>query len=151
MDCSMPGPPVYHQLSESTHTHVHWVSDAIQLTHPLSSPSPALNLLQHQGLFHWVGSLHQVAKILGLQLQDWFPLGLTSLILLSKGLSRVFPNATVQKQCSAFFMVQLSHLCMTTGKTIVLSIWTFIIQVMSLLFNVLSMFVIAFFQGASVF
>ena len=55
MNCSMPGLPVHHQLSESTQTHVHWVSDAIQSSHPLSSPSPpALNLSQHQGLFQWV-------------------------------------------------------------------------------------------------
>ena len=57
MDCSMPDLPVYHQLTESTQTHVHWVSDAIQPSHPLLSPSsPALNLSQHQGLFKWVSS-----------------------------------------------------------------------------------------------
>ena len=56
--------PVHHQLLEFTQTHVHWVSDAIQLPHPLSSPSPpAFNLSQHQGLFKWVSSLHQVAKV----------------------------------------------------------------------------------------
>ena len=64
MDCSTPGLPVHHQLPESTQTHVHWVSDAIQPSHPLSSPSPpALNLSQHQGLFQWVSSSHQVDKI----------------------------------------------------------------------------------------
>ena len=63
MDCSMPGFPVHHQLPESTHTHIHWVGDAIQPSHPLSSPSPpAFNLSQHQGLFKWVSSSHQVAK-----------------------------------------------------------------------------------------
>ena len=63
MDCSTPGLPVHHQLLEFTQTHVHWVSDAIQPSHPLSSPSPpAFNLSQHQGLFQWVSSLHQVAK-----------------------------------------------------------------------------------------
>ena len=61
---------IYHQLPESTQTRVHWVGDAIQLSHPLSSPSlPALNLSQHQGLFNWVSSSHQVAKVLEFQLQ----------------------------------------------------------------------------------
>ena len=70
MDCSTPGLPVHHQLLEFTQTHVHWVGDAIQPSHPLSSLSPpAFNLSQHQGLFKWVSSLHQVAKILELQLQ----------------------------------------------------------------------------------
>jgi len=73
-----PGLPVHHQLPEPTQTHVHWVSDAIQPSHPLSSPSlPALNLFQHQGLFKWVSSSHQVAKVLEFQLQhqslQWTP------------------------------------------------------------------------------
>ena len=62
-------PPVHHQLPESTQTHVHWVGDAIQPPHPLSSPSPACNLSQHQGLFKWVSSSHHVAKVLEFQLQ----------------------------------------------------------------------------------
>ena len=70
MDCSIPGFPVHHQLPELTQTHVHRVGDAIQPSHPLSSPSlPAFNLSQHQGLFRWVSSLHQVAKALGFQPQ----------------------------------------------------------------------------------
>ena len=70
MDCSSPGRPVYHQLPEFTQTHVHWVGDAIQPSHPLSSPSPpAFNLSQHQDLFQWVSSSHQVAKVLEFQLQ----------------------------------------------------------------------------------
>ena len=70
MDYSTPGFPVHHQLSELAQTHVHRVGDAIQPSHPLSSPSPpALNLSQHQGLFQGVSSLHQVAKVLELQLQ----------------------------------------------------------------------------------
>ena len=70
IDCSMPGFPVYHQLLELTQTHVHWVGGTIQSSHPLSSPSPpAFNLSQHQGLFQWVNSFHQVAKVLELQLQ----------------------------------------------------------------------------------
>ena len=70
MDCSTPGFPVHYQLPELTQTRVHCVGDAIQPSHPLSSPSPpALNLSQHQGLFKWVSSSHQVAKVLELQLQ----------------------------------------------------------------------------------
>ena len=70
MDCSTPGLPVHHQLTELTQTHVHWVSDAIQPSHPLLSPSPpAFSLSQHQGLFQGVSSLHQVAKVLELQIQ----------------------------------------------------------------------------------
>ena len=64
-----PSLPVHHQFLESTQTHVHQVGDAIQPSHPLKSPSPALNLSQHQGFSHWVGSLHQVAKVLEFQLQ----------------------------------------------------------------------------------
>ena len=109
MDHSMPGLPVHHQLLESTQTHVHWVSDAIQPSHLLSSPSlPTFNLSQHQGLFKWVSSSHQVAKVLESQLQhqsfqwklsqDWSPLGWTGWISWqSKGLSRVSSNTTVQK------------------------------------------------------
>ena len=111
-------PPVHHQLPESTQTHVHWVSDAIQPSHPLSFPSPlALNLFQHWGLFKWVSSWHQVVKVLELQLQhqsyQWTPS--TDLLqrrwtgfisLQSNGLSRVFSNTTVQKH--QFFGAQLS-------------------------------------------
>ena len=67
MDCSTPAFLVFHYLSEFAQTCAHWISDAIQLSHPLSSPSPPdFNLSQHQGLFQWVGSLHQVAKVLEL-------------------------------------------------------------------------------------
>ena len=70
MDCSTPGLPVQHQLPEFTQTHVHWVGNTIQPSHPLSSPSPpAFNLFQHQSLFKRVSSSHQVAKVLELQLQ----------------------------------------------------------------------------------
>ena len=107
MDWSMPGLPVFHYLSEFAQTHVFWVSDAIQASHPLPPPSPpALSLAQHEGLFQWISSLHQVAKVLDFSFSispsddysGWFPLGLTGLIsLLSKGLSRVFSSATIQK------------------------------------------------------
>jgi len=78
MGCSMPVLPVHHQLPELTQTHVHWVGDAIQPSHPLLSPSPpALNLSQHQGLFKWVSFLHHVAKLLEFQFQhqsfQWTP------------------------------------------------------------------------------
>ena len=70
MNYSMPGLPVHHQLLESTQTHIHWVGDTIQPSHPLSSPfPPAFNLSQHWSLFKWVNSLHQVAKVLEFQLQ----------------------------------------------------------------------------------
>ena len=70
MDCSTPGLPVHHQLPELAHAHVHRVGDAIQPSHPLSSPfPPAFNLSQHQGLFQWVSSSHQVAKVLEFQPQ----------------------------------------------------------------------------------
>ena len=70
MNRSTPGLPVHHQFLEFTQTHVHWVSDAIQPSHPLLSPSPpAPNPSQHQGLFQWVNSLHEVAKVLEFQLQ----------------------------------------------------------------------------------
>ena len=70
MNCSTPGLPVHHQLPEFTQTRVHWVRDAIQPSHPLSSPSPpAPNPSQHQSLFQWVNSLHEVAKVLEFQLQ----------------------------------------------------------------------------------
>ena len=70
MNCSIPGFPVHHHLLEVTQTHVHWVSDANQPSHPLLSPSPpAFNLSQNQGLFQWVTSLQQVAKVLEFQLQ----------------------------------------------------------------------------------
>ena len=116
MDCSTPGLPVHHQLPELTQAHVHQVGDAIQPSHPLSSPSPpATNPSQHQGLFQWVTSSHQIAKSIGvsasasvlpMNTQDWYPLGWTGWISLqSKGLSRVFSNTTVQKH--QFFSTQL--------------------------------------------
>ena len=117
MDYSMPGLPFHHQLPEFTQTHVHWVSDAIQPSYPLSSPSPpTFSLSHHQGLFIWVSSSHQVAKVLEFQLQhqsfQWIfrtdlPLGWTGWISLqSKGLTRVFSDTTVQKH--QFFSTQLS-------------------------------------------
>ena len=116
MDCSTPDFPVFHYF-EFAQTHAHWVDDTIQPSHPLSSPfPPAFNLSQHQGLFQWVSSLHQVTKVLEFQLpasvlpmniQGWLPLGLIGLISLqSKILSRVFSNTTIQKH--QFFSTQPS-------------------------------------------
>ena len=117
MNHSTPGLPVHHQLPESTQTHVHWVSDAIQPSHPLSSSSPAFNLSQHHGLFIWKDQLfasggQSIAvsastSVFPMNTQDWSPLGWTGWISLqSKGLSRVFSNTTVQKH--QFFGAQLS-------------------------------------------
>ena len=99
---------VLHYFPEFAQTHVHWVSNAIQPSDPLLPASPfAFSLSQHQGLFQWVSSLYQVAKVLPMNIQGWFPLGLTGLISLqSKGLSRVFSNTIVQKH--QFFGTQLS-------------------------------------------
>ena len=128
MDCSMPVFPVLHQLLELTQTQVHQVSDAIQPSHPPWSPSPpTFNLSQHQGLFKWVSSLHQVAKVLEFQLQyqsyselisfrtDWLDLLPVQGTL--KSLLQHHSSRASILQHSAFFIVQLSHPYMTTGKT----------------------------------
>ena len=136
MDCSTLGFPVLHYLLESVQTHVHWVGNAIQPSHPLSPPSYALNLSQHQRFFQWVGFSHQsgsqsigasaLATLLPMNTQGWFPLGLTGLISLQfKGLSTVFSSTRIQKDqffstqpClqsnSPICMWQLSHLHVTT-------------------------------------
>ena len=116
MNCSTPGLPVHHQLPEFTQTHVHWVSDAIQPSHPLSSPSaPAPNLSQHQSLYNESTLRMRWPKYWSFSFsispskntQDWSPLGETGRISLhSKGLSRVFSNTTIQKH--QFFGAQLS-------------------------------------------
>ena len=115
MDCSMPGFPLHHQLLEFAHIRVHWVGDVIQPSHPQSSPSPAFNFSQHQGLLQWVSSLPQVAKVLAFQLQhlssqwifrvdvliDWFDLAvqgtLKSLLLQDNSKALILWH-------SAFFM-----------------------------------------------
>ena len=87
MNRSTPGLPVHHQLPEFTQTHAHRVSDAIQPSHPLSSPSPpAPNPSQHQGLFQWISSSHEVAKVLEFQLQHHSPKRVPRADLLQKGL-----------------------------------------------------------------
>ena len=124
MDCSTPGFPVHHQLLELAQTHIHRVSDAIQPSHPLLSPSPtAFNLWSFpmsqpfesggQGIGASVS-----ASVPPMNIQDWFPTGLTGLISLkSKGLSRVFQHHSSKASIvwhSAFFTVQLSHPYMST-------------------------------------
>ena len=130
MDCSTPSFPVHHQLPELAQTHVHQVGDAIPLSHHLSSPSPAFNLSQHRGLFQWVGSSHQVARVLKLQLSissSNEQSGLISLRNVSfdllgvqgtlKSLLQHHSSKASILQCSAIFMVQISHAYMTTAKT----------------------------------
>ena len=158
MDCSMPGLLVHHQLLETAQTYVHRVGDAIQPSHPLSSPSPpAVNLSQHQGLFQWVSSSYQMVKILELQFHispsseysgliffriDWF-----DLLVVQGTLKSLLQHRSSKASIlwhSAFFVVQVSHPYLTTGKTIALTRQTFVDKVMSLLYNMLSMLVIAF-------
>ena len=160
MNCSTPGFPVLRHLPELAQIHIHWVSDAIQPSHPRSPPSSsALNLSQHQGLFQWVSS-HQVAKVLELQLQnrsfqwifrvdfrhDW--------LVWSPCCPRDSQESSPTPQFERINSLALSLLYgptlttnshyMTTGKTLALTIWAFAGKVMSLLFNMLSRFVIAF-------
>ena len=146
---------VHHQLSQMTQICVHWISDAIQPSHPLSSPSPpAFNLSQHQDLFQWVSSSHQVAKYwsfnFNISPSNEHP-GLISFRLdffavqgTHKSLLRHYSSKASILWRLAFFIVQLSHPYMTTGKTIALTRWTFVDKVMTLLFNMLSRLVITF-------
>ena len=161
MNRSTPGISVHHQLPESTQTHVHRVGDAIQPSHPLSSPSPpALNLSQHKGLFKWVkwpplhirwpkywsfsfkiNPTNEHPGLISFRM-DWFVL-LAVQGTLKSLLQHHSSKASILRR-SAFFIVELSHPCMTTGKTIALTRWTFADKVMSLLFNMLSRSVITF-------
>ena len=154
MDCSTPCFPVHHQLPELAQTHVHRVGDVIQPFHPLSSPSPlAFHLSQHQRLFQRVSSLHQVAKgvsasasVLPMNTQD-FRMDWLDLLAVHGTLKSLLQHHRSKAsilQCSAFFIVQLSHPYMTTRKAIALTRWTFVGKVMSLLFNMLSRLVIVF-------
>ena len=141
MNCSTPGLPVHHHLPESTQTYFYQVSDAIQPSHPLLSPSPpAPNPSQHQSLFQWINSLHEVAKYWSFSFStipskehpglfsfrvDWMDL------LVVQGLSRVFSNNSKASILwhSAFFTAQLSHPYTTTGKTIALTRWNFVVNI----------------------
>ena len=157
MDYSIPGLPVPHRLPEFAQVHVHCISDAIQPFHPLTPSSPsALNFSQHQRLFQWVVHIRwwkywsfsfsislssEYSRLISLKI-DWFDLfavqGTFKILLQHHSLK------TSILWRSAFFTVQLSQPCMTTGKTIALTIRTFVGRVMSMLFNTLSRFVIAF-------
>ena len=134
MDCSTPGFPVHHQLLDLAQTHVYRVGDAIQLSHPLLSPfPPAFSLSQHQGLFQWVSSSHQVAKVLEFQLQHQsfqrhsrlisFRMGWLDLLAVQGTLKSLLQHHSSKAsvlQHSAFLIVQLSHPYMTTGKAMLL-------------------------------
>ena len=156
MNRSTLGFPVHHQLPEFTQTHAHRVGDAIQPSHPLSSPSPAApNPSQHQGLFQGVNSSHEMSKVLEFQLQhpsneypglifmmDWLDL-LEVQGTLKSLLQHHSPKASVFRH-STFFTVLLSYPYMTTEKTIALTRWTFVGKTMSLIFNMLSRLVTTF-------
>ena len=158
MDCSMPGFSVHHQLPGITQTHVHWVGDTIQPSHPQSSPSPpALSLSQHQGFSkesvlrirwpkYWsfnfsISPSNECSGLISSRI-GWLDL-LTVQGTLKSLLQHHSSKASIH-QHSAFFIVQLSHPYMTTGKTKALTRQTFIGKIMSLLCNTLSRLVIAF-------
>ena len=132
MNRSTPGLPVHHQCLESTQTHGHWVGDAIQPSYPLSSPSsPALNLSQHQGLFKWVSSSHQVAKYwcFSFHISPFFRMDWLNLLAVQGTLKNILQHHSSKAsilQCSTFFTVQLLYPYMTTGKTIALTKWTYV-------------------------
>jgi len=158
MDCSTLGFPVLHHLPEFAQTHVHWVVDAIQPSRPLSSPSPlTFNLSQNQGLFNesalclrwpkdwsFIFSISPSNEYLGLISFriDWFDLFAIQGTL--KSLLQHHSSNTSILWHSAFFMVQLSHPYMTTGKIIALIIQNFVNKAMSLFFNMLSRFFIVY-------
>ena len=158
MNRSTPGLPVHHQHWEFTQTHIHPVSDAIQPSHPLSSPSsPTFNLSQHQSLLNesvlhirgpkdWsfsfsISPSNEHSGLISFRM-DWLePLAVQGTL---KSLLQHQSSRASILQRSAVFTVQLSHPYMTTGKTIALTRQTFVGKVMSLLFNMLSRLVIAF-------
>ena len=137
MDGKMPGFPVHHQLLELAKTHFHRVGDAIQPSHPLSSPSPAFSLSQHRGLFQGVSSLHQVAKLLEFQLlyqsfqvilrTDSFRIDCLDLLAVQGTVESLLQHHSSKAsvlRCSAFFWSN-SHIHTTPGKTIALTRQTF--------------------------
>ena len=159
MNCSTPGLPVHHQLQEFTQTPVHWIGDAIQPSHPLSSPSsPAFNLSQQQGLFKWVSSSirwpkywsfsfsispsNEYSGLISIRM-DW--LDLLSVQGTLKSLLQHNSSKASILWCSALFIVQISHPYMTTGKTIVLTRVTFIGKIMSLIFILFFYFILFYF------
>ena len=159
MNHRMPGLPVHHQLPEFTQTHVRWIGDTIQPSHLLSSLSPpALNLSQRQGLFtsesalcirwpkYWsfsfnISPSNEHPGLICFRM-DWLDLLAVQGTL--KSLLQHHSSKASILQCSAFLIVQLSHLYMTTGKPKALNRWTFVGKVTSLLFNMLSRLGITF-------
>ena len=158
MDCSRPGFPVLPHLLQLAQTHVHWVSDAIQLSHPLPSPSsPAFSLSQHQGISnksalhirwpkYWsfsfnISPSNEHSGLISFRM-DWLDLLAVQRTLKSL-LQHHSSKASILRR-SAFCIVQLSHPYMATGKTIALTRWNFVGKVMSLLFNMLFRLVITF-------
>ena len=154
----MPGLPVHHQLLEFTQTHVHWVNDTIQPSHPLSSAvPPTFNLSQHKGLFKWVAlrirwpkywsfsfNISPSNEYSGLISFRIDCLDLLAVQGILKSLLQHHSSKASILGCSAFFIVQLSHPYVTTGKTISLTRWTFVDKILPLLFNMLSRLVITF-------
>ena len=153
MNCSTPGLPVHHQLLEFTQIHVHRVSDQIQPSHPLSSPFPhALNPSQHHSLpmsqlFAWGGQSTGVsasASVLPMNIQDWFPLGLTCFPRDSQQFSPAPQFESFNSSVLSLLMVQLSNPYMEKLWKSYGTTWIFVGKVIFLLFNMLSRFVIAF-------
>ena len=157
MDGSMAGFRVHNQFSELTQTPVHWVSDAIQPSRPLLSPSPpAFTLSRNQGLFQWVNSLHQVASfgvsasasVIPMNIQDWFTLGWTGWISLHPRDSQEFTPTpqfkSINSSVLSFIYSPTLTSIHTIGKTIALTRLTFAGKVISLLFNMLLRLVITF-------
>ena len=142
MGCSTRGFPIHHQLPEPTQTHVHLVGDAIQPSHPLSTPSPpAFNLTQHQGLFKGVSASNEYSGLISFRMISLDLLAVQG--TLKSLLQHHSSNASIPRS-SGFFIVQLLHLYVPSGKTIALTRRTFAGKVMSLLFNMLPRLVIAF-------
>ena len=134
MDCSTLGLPVHHQLLEFTQTHVHWVGDAIKPSHPLSSPSPLAFSLQPRWPKYWsfsfsISPSNEYPGLISFRM-DWLDLLAVQGTL--KSLLQHHGSEASILQCLAFFIVQVSHPYMTTGKTIALTRQTFVGKVMSL-------------------
>ena len=162
INCSTPGFPVLHHLLEFAQTHVPWVGDAIQPSHPLSSPSPAFNLSKNQGLFQWVSPSHQVAKVLELHLQyqsfqwifgvDFYQDWLVCSPCSPRDTQESSPTTQFKNISSSALSLPFGPPLTSVhdyGKTITLTIWTFVRKViwqsnLSLLLNTLSRFAIAF-------
>ena len=158
MDCSTPGLPVHYQLHEFTQTHVHLVNDAIQPSHPLSSlllPPPvflSIRVFSNESVLHirwpkyWSFSFNisvsnEYSGLISFRM-NW--LDLLAIKGTLKSLLQHHSSKGSILRRSAFFLVQLSHPYMTTGKTIAFTRWTFVGKVMSLFFNMLSRLVITF-------